>query len=36
MICTSSPKALCHQSSNGADVSIASPPHNDTNAPKGP
>src|SRR5215472_16060045 len=35
-ICTSSPYALCHQLSNGADASIAAAPHMTTNAAKGP
>src|SRR5215469_16120577 len=35
-ISTSRPNALCHQLSNGAEVSIVSPPHSDTNAPSGP
>ena len=36
MIFTSSPYALCHQSSNGVDASIATPPHAQMNAPSGP
>jgi hypothetical protein len=35
MILTSSPYALCHQLSNGADVSIASAPQTQTHAPSG-
>src|SRR5216683_4973223 len=35
-IFTSSPYALCHQLSNGADVSIATHPHTAMNAPSGP
>jgi hypothetical protein len=35
MILTSSPYALCHQSSNGAEVSIANAPHTHTHAPSG-
>ena len=36
MIFTSRPYALCHQSSNGAETSIATPPHARMNAPSGP
>jgi hypothetical protein len=36
MIFTSRPYALCHQSSNGADASMAAPPQAQTNAPIGP
>ena len=36
MIRTSRPYALCHQSSNGADASIATPPQAETKAPSGP
>src|ERR1700683_5258162 len=35
-IFTSSPYALCHQLSNGADVSMAMQPHTAMNAPSGP
>lgn len=35
MIFTSSPYALCHQSSKGAEVSIANVPQMHTHAPKG-
>src|SRR5580658_755663 len=35
-IFTSSPYALCHQLSNGADVSIATQPHTAMKAPRGP
>src|SRR2546421_12823321 len=35
-IFTSSPYALCHQLSNGAEVSIAMQPHVAINAPSGP
>ncbi len=35
MIFTSSPYALCHQSSNGADVTIANAPQMHTQAPNG-
>ena len=35
-ISTSSPYALCHQSSNGADVSMANAPQIDTHEPRGP
>src|SRR3989442_1215480 len=36
MILTSSPYALCHQSSNGAETSIAPPPQAEMKAPIGP
>ena len=36
MIRTSRPWASRHQSSKGADTSIAAAPHADTNAPSGP
>jgi hypothetical protein len=36
MIFTSSPYALCHQSSKGADVSMAPAPQLQKNAPSGP
>ena len=36
MMRTSRPYALCHQSSKGADTSIAKPPHAERNAPAGP
>src|SRR5262245_44627350 len=36
MILTSSPYALCHQSSNGAETSIATPPQAEMKAPIGP
>ena len=36
MMRTSSPYALCHQSSNGAEASIATPPHAQMKAPSGP
>src|SRR5919199_3458671 len=36
MIFTSRPYALCHQLSNGAEVSIANAPHVQTHAPSGP
>src|SRR6185369_15884466 len=36
MILTSSPYALCHQSSHGAETSIATPPQAEMKAPSGP
>ncbi len=36
MIRTSSPYALCHQLSNGAEASIIRPPHAEMKEPSGP
>ena len=35
-ISTSNPNELCHQLSNGADVTIVTPPQHARNAPSGP